>query len=282
MKIQALRSSLKTAELRLADYILNAPEKIEDHTIHELQEKSGSSYATIIRFCKKAGYRGFKEFKASLAQDVSQLSATDFSVTGLPIQENDSVETIIEKSFASSFKTLEDTRNIIDTESIRKAVDVFLNANEIFFIGTGASAVVAQYAFTRFYRIGKKCSAICDPTIYKTRIALLGKTDLVFAISSSGRSANVVDGARLAHENRCTVISLADFAVSPLTKISDINLYTTPRNTAQFLELDLPLIMGQIAIIDVLFFACCSQMGHRSVDLMNLTKSIADQEKIQK
>lgn len=280
MKIQALRSSLKTAELRLADYILSHPEDIHEQTIHDLQEHSGSSYATIIRFCKKAGYKGYKEFKSSLAQDLFDLDSSDFSISGLPIQENDSIDAIIEKSFASSFKTLEDTQNMIDVEHIQKAVDALLGSQEIYFIGTGASAVVAQYAYTRFYRIGIKCSSMCDPTLYKTRIALLDKNDLVFAISSSGRSTNIVDGARLSKENGCTVISLADFAVSPLTKISDINLYTTPRNTAQFLELDLPLIMGQIGIIDVLFLACCSRMGQKSVDLMSLTKSIADKEKI--
>ena len=52
--------------------------------------------------------------------------------------------------------------------------------------------------------------------------------DVLFAISSSGRTGNIIEAANLANENKVTVISLTDFAVSPLTKISDLNLHTTP------------------------------------------------------
>ena len=65
IKIEALLDSLKSAESRLADYILKHPEEVTRLTIQELQDKSGSSYATIFRFCKKAGYLGYKDFKKS-------------------------------------------------------------------------------------------------------------------------------------------------------------------------------------------------------------------------
>ncbi|MCJ7813204.1 hypothetical protein MUP95_07820, partial [bacterium] len=50
IRIEAVYDSLKSAELRLADYILNNQEVVIHNSINELQEKSGSSYATIIRF----------------------------------------------------------------------------------------------------------------------------------------------------------------------------------------------------------------------------------------
>jgi len=280
LRIQALHDSLKKAELRLADYILSNPEEVSHSTINELQKKSGSSYATIIRFSKKAGYTGFKEFKNSLTQDLSNEGTVTKIATGYQIGRADKTEEIVEKTFQSSIKTLQDTRGILNSVDIQKAAEKIVNAREVYFIGTGISGVSAKYAVTRFFRIGISCTAETDPTIYKMRIALLKKSDIVFAISSSGRSANVVDAAKIAKENGISVISLCDFAVSPLIRNSEINLYTTPRNTTQFYDLDVQLITPQINIIDVLFFCCSSKLGKKAVDFMNKTKKKADKEKL--
>lgn len=280
LRIQALYNSLKKAELRLADYVLNHPTEVANSTINELQKKSGSSYATIIRFSKKAGYTGFKEFKDSLAIDLSNAETVTNIAAGYQINRADKTKAIVEKTFLSSIKTLQDTQGILNISAIDKTVEKILGAREVYFIGTGISGVSAQYAVTRFFRIGISCTAETDPTIYKMRTALLKKSDVLFTISSSGRSANVVDAAKIAKENGIFVMSLCDFAVSPLTKISEINLYTTPRNTTQFYDLDVQLIAPQINIIDVLFFCCSSKLGKKAIDFMNKTKEKADKEKL--
>jgi RpiR family transcriptional regulator, carbohydrate utilization regulator len=280
LRIQALHDSLKKAELRLADYILSNPEETSHSTINELQKKSGSSYATIIRFSKKAGYTGFKEFKNSLVQDLTSTETVTNIAAGYHIGRADKTEEIVKKTFQSSIKTLQETQGILNAVDIQKVVEKFLGAREVYFIGTGISGVSAQYAVTRFFRIGISCTAEADPTIYKMRVSLLKKSDVLFTISSSGRSANVVDAAKIAKENGIPVISLCDFAVSPLTRNSEINLYTTPRNTTQFYDLDVQLITPQINIIDVLFFCCCSKLGTKAINFMNKTKNKADREKL--
>ena len=280
LRINALYDSLKAAELRLADYILNNQEKVIHFTISSLQEKSGSSYATIIRFCKKAGYSGYKEFKKSLEQDVLNSETSSDTSAGISIDLDDSTETIIQKAFQHSIKTLEETQGILDVATLETAADKMVAANEVYFIGTGSSGVSAQYAYARFFRIGFNCSAQTDPAYYKTKTSILKKSDVLFAISSSGRSHNVVDAARLAYKSGVTVISLCDFAVSPLTRTATINLYTTPRNTTFFLDFDMPFIIGQINIIDILFTCCCSRMGEKAIMTYNNTKRVADREKI--
>ncbi len=280
LRIQALYDSLKKAELRLADYVLTNPEEVANSTINDLQKKTGSSYATIIRFSKKAGYAGFKEFKNSLAQDLTSAETVTDITAGYQIGQNDNTEDIVEKTFQSSINTLQETRGILNAVDIEKAVGKILGAREVYFIGTGISGVSVQYAVTRFFRIGISCSAETDPTIYKLRVSLLKKPNVLFTISSSGRSANVVDAAKIARENGISVISLCDFSVSPLTRNSEINLYTTPRNTTQYCDMDVQLITPQLNIIDVLFFCCCSKLGRKAINFMNRTKKIADREKL--
>ena len=278
--IEAVYDSLKSAELRLADYILNNQEVVIHNSINELQEKSGSSYATIIRFCKKIGYPGFKAFKKSLAYNIQNFNHDINAGTVFPIELDDTMETIIEKNLYSSINILTETKNILNVQTLSNAIDKIIHARETYFIGTGNSGIVAQYASTRFFRIGIKCSTETDATIYKIRTAILEETDVLFAISSSGRSANVVDAVRIARQKGIPVISLCDFAITPLSRISNINLYTTPRNVTHFLDMEMPLIIGQISIIDVLFICCCLKIGKASFDLYHTTKKFADREKI--
>ena len=109
----------------------------------------------------------------------------------------------------------------------------------------------------------------------------MGKNDVLFAISSSGRSGNVVDAARIARSNQIPVISLCDFAISPLSKLSEINLYTTPRNSTQFLEMDVQLFIAQINIIDIIFFKCCTESDNERIQLLNKTKNYSDKQIIE-
>jgi DNA-binding MurR/RpiR family transcriptional regulator len=280
VRMEGLYSSLKRAEKRLADYIFNHADMVVHSSIKIMQQESKVGYATIIRFCKKAGYRGFKSFKKSLSFDLHHAQRRLATPLEYAIQSEDSLETIIKKTFESSYEVLEETRSMLDAGTLFPVVDKLLSAREIYFIGTGMSGVSAHYAFTRFFRLGLTCSAASDPTLYKIKCSLLRESDLLFAISSSGRSTNIVDAARIARDVGATVVALTDFALSPLTRIAQFKLYTTPRNARLFLYLDMPLITGQINILDVLFFACCARMGKHSEEIINTTKLIADREKI--
>lgn len=58
------------AEKRVADYVLQNAEQVVNLTIEELAAESRTSYATIVRVCKRLGYSGYKEFKNNLISDV--------------------------------------------------------------------------------------------------------------------------------------------------------------------------------------------------------------------
>lgn len=74
--------------------------------------------------------------------------------------------------------------------------------------------------------------------VFKKPIEIfMDKGDLLFAISSSGRSKNILEGALKAKEKKCKVITLSGFSpLNPLKKIGDINFYV-PSNSYGFVEL---------------------------------------------
>ena len=113
----------------------------------------------------------------------------------------------------------------------------------------------------------------------KVKASIITKEDVLFAVSSSGRSHCIIDAARLAKDQGATVISLCDYAISPLSKLSSIQLHTTPRNVAQFMDTEMPLFVAQIHLIDILFLCSCLAIGKPAFDRFQKTKSVADSEK---
>lgn len=279
LRIKGVYDSLKAADKRLADFILGNTEQTVNLTIAELAESSNSSYATISRFCKKIEFSGFKEFKINLINDI--IANKNFEeLIDTFIDSDASTESICEKVYELSSKILEESMTIIDYSSIDAAVEKIINASNVCFIGAGTSGISARYAYTKFFRIGIPCYHETDSTLSKMKVSILTEKDILFAISSSGRTAEIVECARMANKSNIHVISLSDFALSPLTKVSNTNLYTTPRNAGLFLNIDMPLIIGQIVIIDILYSCCCIRMAEKAANLYNKTKISADAEKL--
>jgi DNA-binding MurR/RpiR family transcriptional regulator len=277
LRVQGVIDSLKSAERRIAEYILENPEDVVNSTIEELAEKTKSSYATISRFCKKIGFSGYKEFKSTLINDLAShidIRYEDY-VEDFSIGTNTPTKQVCEMVHEYSVRSIEHTALILDVGTIDTTVEKLIQAHFLYCIGSGTSNVSAHYAYIKFFRLGIPCQYEADSTLFRMRAGIMTEQDVLLAISSSGRTPSVIDAARIAKENGAFVISLSDFAISPLTKISDLNLYTTPKHTNMFTEFEMPLIQGQISIIDILF-ACCGVKKTKSASkVYDRTRQIA-------
>ncbi len=280
LKINGIRDSLKAAERRLAYYILENPPRAAAMTMKELGEKSDSSYATIYRFAKRLGYPGFKELKSCLAREAKNRSDIEGQLNSVTIDITTSTERICSDIYDYSSRIIKDCVSIIDPKVIDSAIALILKAKTVHFIGSGTSYISSLYAYCKFFRLGVRCTHEPSPTFFRMQSALMTKDDLLFAISSSGRTKAIVEAARLARENGTKVIGLSDFAVSPLTKCSTVNLHTTSRHAGAYPDLDLPLVVGQLTIIDILHMCCCARMGNRARKAYRTTKAVVDGEKI--
>ena len=66
---------------------------------------------------------------------------------------------------------------------------------------------------------------------------LAQKGDILFAISSSGESKNILNGALKARQKGCHIITLSGFArENPLQKMGDVNFYV-PSHSYGYVEI---------------------------------------------
>lgn len=68
------------SEKKIAKYIINHYDQVVDMTVGELASASGASEASVSRFCKKVGVKGFHHLKISLAKEMVDANSNKIKV----------------------------------------------------------------------------------------------------------------------------------------------------------------------------------------------------------
>ena len=173
------------------------------------------------------------------------------------------------KSYTSNLsRVLEE----IDIESVTKIVEKFEQTvqekSTIYMIGNGGSAATASH-WSNDFTIGLKrrgiincdvkslvdnvpiCTAIANDIGYENIFLaqledFLKPEDVVFAISSSGNSPNIINAAEYAKEVGATVIGLTGFSGGKLKELSDINFHVQTDDGEYGLVEDAHMILNHI------------------------------------
>ncbi|MCW3135326.1 MAG: glutamine--fructose-6-phosphate aminotransferase [Canidatus Methanoxibalbensis ujae] len=151
---------------------------------------------------------------------------------GLVQRPVDSVEVDIEQAKKGEFrhfmlKEITEQADTIkkaiqqDEETVKNVIDAIKNAFGIFFIGCGSSYHACLAGSYLFSRIAKThVNAVLASEFENYEHFLTDKT-LVFAVSQSGETADVLDAVRVARDRGSRVISIVNMMGCSLTRESD-------------------------------------------------------------
>ena len=64
-KILSNMAKFSNSEKKVAEWIVRNPERICDMSMIEIANQAGVSDATVLRFCRKSGFKGFFDLKIS-------------------------------------------------------------------------------------------------------------------------------------------------------------------------------------------------------------------------
>jgi DNA-binding MurR/RpiR family transcriptional regulator len=248
--ISGATDSLKRAEKKVAKYVINNVSEVVHSSIMEVAEKSGVADATVVRFCRTFGLKGFQDLKIQLAREL--VSEKERVIED--IKEADPADVVLKKVFEESIQSLNDTLNIIDKKEIRKAVTLLKKAKKIFFIGVGTSGPNVIDAYNKFLRLGINCLCHTDSHLQVMTAALLQKGDVIVAVSHSGSTKDPIETIEVAKKNGAKVVSITNNSLSPLTKVSDVKLFTASRET-KFRSEAMSSRISQTGILNSLYMA---------------------------
>ena len=248
VEIRALLNELSGAQRQVAEYVLAYPGEAPFLPVKELARRSGVSVASVTRFAQTTGYRNLRDLKASIGREALESAHMMFEAITKRDGEND----IIEKTFACNIKSLEQTLQALDRDSVVRAARRIARAGRIVFLGIGGSGCQAADAALRFVQMDLAAEACSDAYGMVQRVVGLGKGDVAFGISHSGRSSMTVNALRLARENGAATLGISNYLRSPLHNASDIFFLTSfPESRVKAAALSSQI--AQTCIIDALY-----------------------------
>jgi DNA-binding MurR/RpiR family transcriptional regulator len=256
LKIKEISNDLNPTEKRIAEYILNNAEEVIHLSISVLAERSGTSQAAVVRFCKSIQYKGFKELKIDISSDIVVAQKEDEDKY-TDIRAGDKLESIIENVCHNNKKSIEDTLSVLDYEQIKKAVNALHKAKRIDFYGVGASGIIALDAQQKFMRINKFSLAYTDPHLQVTAAANLKNGDVAVLLSYSGETNDIIETMRVAKMSGATVISITKYGKHTIGEGADIRLCLSSPETSMRSGA-MGSRIAQLNVIDILFSAVAS------------------------
>ncbi|MDO5348610.1 MAG: MurR/RpiR family transcriptional regulator [Lachnospiraceae bacterium] len=215
------------AEKKIADCIKERKEDVVDMTVAELAQASGTSDATVSRFCRRCGFKGFQNLKMALAKEVMEEQQKAVQVSN-EIDRKDMGQSL-QNILANKVAELTDTVNLMDEAALEQALTLLEQADLVQVAAVGNTIPVAMDCAFKLNQLGIRA---VSGTIWDgeaARALNLTKKDVLLVISNSGTSKRLQALAEGARENGAKIILVTNNGASPLARISNVKLITATR-----------------------------------------------------
>lgn len=253
VSIRSILPALAPAERRVAEQVLARPTEVSARSIGDLATASATSEATVVRFCKKAGFAGYPDLRLALASEAGRFTAESRArVMGMDIGPDDSLAEVVAKVGALDAEAVTDTVNQINVDELAKVVEAVARAPRIELYGIGASGLVAVDLEQKLRRIGLSAAASIDGHAALTSAAVLAAGDVAIGISHTGETLDVVDPIQLAGSLGATTVAITNHPRSSLAGVADLVLTTAARE-AVFRAGAMASRSAQLTIVDCLY-----------------------------
>ncbi|WP_232735690.1 MurR/RpiR family transcriptional regulator [Alteribacter populi] len=249
------RTSFTKSEKKVYAYVLDHFEDVIYQSLTEIALACKTGESTVLRFCRKIGYKGYQDFKFALAQELASSQKTDQD------------ETFIDKVKNNMVQAIENTEQLVDINELEKSIDLIADRNDIVVFGISSSGIAGLDMQNRLMRIGKNIEVITDSHMQVVRTVSMNDQSIVIAISLTGSTKDTVDAVKHAKENNAKVIAITNYTNSPLTKYSDHVLLTSAKEN----PLDSGSLVSKVSQLFIIDLLCTG-----------ITMKIYDQAKINK
>ncbi len=218
--------NLSDNEKEIAHYILENPKKVIEMTISDFSATVFSSNSTVVRFCQKLGFKGFSDFKITLAKEISMILLQNERIeVDMPILPTDSDEAIVKAFVNLNSQAIEDAYHNLNIKDLRQAVNLLEDSHRITLWGIGNSALVALDFHNKLKHIGYPSS--CDNTMgfhnyFPSRFKNHKEVAVIF--STYANSKQVRDWITQFKEAKCKVILISANPNTPYANLVDCSV----------------------------------------------------------
>jgi DNA-binding MurR/RpiR family transcriptional regulator len=271
---------------RVGEVVLADPAAATHGSAAELGRRTGTSQATVTRFCRALGLESYQQLLIGLAQELGreegrERGAARTAALGPRIGPEDDLEQVIGVVAEADLRALRHTADLLDREALERAAQALARARRIDVYGVGGSGIVAEETQARLFGIGCAAQAWTQVHAAETSAALLTPSDAVVAVSHSGTTREVLEPLRLAADRGAATIAVTGDPRSPVAQAADVRLTSFSGETS-FRRGNFGTRHSVLLIIDCLYARVAQLTYERATASIALTAHIADSHAVRR
>lgn len=191
--IESNYDNLTMVEKTIAEFFIRNRKKM-DFSAKCISELLYVSEASLSRFAKKCGYRGYREFVYQYEETFVEKKE---SMTGNTRMVLNAYQELLNKTY-----------NLVDESQVARIGRYLNQSKRVFVCGRGSSGLTAEEMEFRFMRIGVDIDSIKDADLMRMQAVFQDKESLVFGISISGEKEDVLYLLREAYRRGAKTVLL--------------------------------------------------------------------------
>lgn len=191
--IESNYDNFTTVEKNIAEFFIKNRKKM-NFSAKSISQLLFVSEASLSRFAKKCGYRGYREFIYVYEENFVEKTE---SMTGNTRTVLNTYQELLNKTY-----------NLVNEAQIVRVSKYLSKAGRVFVCGMGSSGLAAREMELRFMRIGVDIDSVEDSDLMKMQAVFQDQSCLVFGISISGEKEEVLFLLREAHKRKAKTILL--------------------------------------------------------------------------
>ncbi len=223
--LNANYTSMSKSHKKIADFIINHYDQAVFMTAAKLGAGLEVSESTVVRFAMALGYSGYPEFQKDLEECVKlKLSA----VQKMEAKYGRSSQSeVLVSVLEADMEKIQHTIDNLDPASFETAMDIILNARNIYIMGLRSNEPLA--AFLHFYLNMFRGNVIRVNTTSVTetfeQMIRISEEDCFIGISFPRYSMRTLKAMEFANDRNAKIIAITDSQHSPMNLYSSCNLF---------------------------------------------------------
>lgn len=246
-KIVSMQHNFTMSENEISQYVINHADQVVSSTISEFAKETGTSEASINRFCKKIGYKGFNGFKIALAQE---------NFYNTMMKQNSPTP---DNGFISSVTTdyrqmLMNTSAMLDEKIILAAIDCIKSAQNIHIFSLLNVALIANELQFKFDQIGIRSKSYTDIIDMRIQATNIIPGDLSIFIAPTIMMRDIYQIANASLERGAKNLTITSYDSPKLNDISDYKFIISDKIVANN-SVSLSNNLMFLYVIDIIYTA---------------------------
>lgn len=223
-----------SSELDIKNYILEHPEDIERMSARELGKATFTSAASVTRFCRKLGYKGYPEFRFKFISEIK--FSTTKTKENIELLGEENVVTIVRKVTEVQKRAIEETSEGISFEKLKRVAENIHKAETVDFYVFDVNYYLTQYGSSQYFHARKKTNTYTATNMQAINALMSDEKHFAIFISHTGENGKLVEIAKILKEKKTKFLVITANKDSTLVSLADDFLFASaPKSFQEFL-----------------------------------------------